>query len=140
MAELGAPMLALASATFSTAVNDAGRAAEQLQTVAERAARGEPTKQIETATLVPSADRGVGRRFAVDEHAFNPVRARVRAGTWFSFVNNGQVPHTIAALDGAWTAGTLKMAETGYVKIDKPATYRYACKEHPWAVGELTIE
>jgi plastocyanin len=105
-----------------------------------RAGRSEPTKQIETATLVPSADRGVGRRFAVDEHAFNPLRARVQAGAWFSFVNNGQVPHTISALDGSWTAGTLKMGETGYVKIDKPGTYRYACKEHPWAVAEVTVE
>ena len=33
---------------------------------------GEETSQIETATLVQSADRGVGRRYAVDEHAFNP--------------------------------------------------------------------
>jgi 3-dehydroshikimate dehydratase len=39
MAKIDAPMLALASTTFSAAVNDAERAAEHLQTVAERAAR-----------------------------------------------------------------------------------------------------
>jgi alcohol dehydrogenase (cytochrome c) len=103
-------------------------------------AQGEPTDQIETATQVQSADRGVGRRFAMDEHAFNPVRARVQAGTWLMFINNGQITHTIMALDGSWTTGPLKAAETGYVKIDKPGTYRYACKEHPWAVGELTVQ
>ena len=34
---------------------------------------------------------------------------------------------------------TLKAAETGYVKITKPGPSRYACKEHPWAVGELIV-
>ena len=36
-------------------------------------------------------------------------------------------------------AGTLKQAESNQVKFDKPGTYRYSCKEHPWAVGELTV-
>jgi alcohol dehydrogenase (cytochrome c) len=104
------------------------------------AAAGQPTDTIETATLVQSADRGVGARFAVDEHAFNPTRARVEAGKWISFVNNGQVTHTIAALDGSWTTAPIKAAETGFVKITKPGASRYACKEHPWAVGELIVQ
>lgn len=99
----------------------------------------EPTDQIETASLVQSADRGVGARYAFDEHAFNPLRARVQAGTYFSFVNNGQMTHTVAALDGSFTTPPIRMAETAYVKIDKPGTYRYACKDHPWAVGEITV-
>jgi alcohol dehydrogenase (cytochrome c) len=98
------------------------------------------TSEIETATLVQSADRGVGRRYAVDEHAFNPPRARARAGTVVRFVNNGLIAHTVTAADRSWTTGTLALAETGYVRFDKPGTYRYACVEHPWAIGELTIE
>jgi alcohol dehydrogenase (cytochrome c) len=101
---------------------------------------GEQTSQIETATLVQSADRGVGRRYALDEHAFNPVRARVKAGTYVTFMNNGQLTHTIAAQDGGWTTGLLKTAESANVKFDKPGTFRYSCKEHPWAIGELTVE
>ena len=37
------------------------------------------TNEIMTSTLVQSAERGVGNRFAVDEHAFNPPRVRVPA-------------------------------------------------------------
>jgi plastocyanin len=102
--------------------------------------RAEETNEIETATLVRSADRGVGSRFAVDEHAFNPVRARAKANQWITFINNGAITHTIAALDGSFNTPTLKMAESASVRVAKPGTYRYACKEHPWAVGELTIE
>ena len=93
-----------------------------------------------TATLVQSADRGVGSRYAIDEHTFNPIRARVKADRWLTFVNNGSEAHTIAALDGSFTVQTLKTAESDSVKLLRPGTVRYACKEHPWAVGELTVE
>ena len=107
--------------------------------ITNRGPQSEPASMIETATLVQSADRGVGRRFAIDEHAFNPVRARIKAGDYITFMNNGSIPHTVTGLDGSWTAGTLKQAESNQVKFDKPGTYRYSCKEHPWAVGELTV-
>jgi len=107
--------------------------------VTNRGPQAEPAAMIETATLVQSADRGVGRRFALDEHAFNPVRARIKAGDYITFMNNGTITHTITGLDGSWTAGSLKTAESNQVKFDKAGTYRYACKEHPWAVGELTV-
>jgi len=101
---------------------------------------GRQTDEIETATLVQSAERGVGNRYALDEHAFNPARARVKAGTRVSFVNNGRLTHTIVAQDGSWTAGTLKMAQSGFVTFNKPGTLLYQCKEHPWAMGQVTVE
>jgi quinohemoprotein ethanol dehydrogenase len=101
---------------------------------------GEDADQIETATLVLSADRGVGRRYALDEHAFNPWRARVKAGAWVTFINNGRESHTVGAADGSWTTGRLGSAESGFVKFDEPGTFRYVCTEHPWAVGELIVD
>src|SRR5439155_18456064 len=53
-----------------------------------RGAAGQETDEIETASLVQTADRGVGHRYAMDEHAFNPTRARVKVGTRVTFVNN----------------------------------------------------
>jgi alcohol dehydrogenase (cytochrome c) len=103
-------------------------------------AGGDTTDKIETATLVPSADRGVGSRYAFDEHAFNPVRARVKAGTTVAFINNGVMTHTVTAQDAAWTTGPLTIGETGYVRFDKPGTFTYICKDHPWAIGQLTVE
>ncbi len=108
--------------------------------VTSRRSGGEETNQIETATLVQSADRGVGRRYVVDEHAFNPVRARVRIGTYVTFMNNGALTHTLSGPDGTWTTGPLKSAESMSLKFDKAGTFRYSCKEHPWAIGELTVQ
>ena len=81
-----------------------------------------------------------GNRSALDEHAFNPVRARVAAGTRVQFLNNGELPHTVAARDGSWKLDTLEPAEWFYATFDQPGTFLYHCTDHPWAIGEITVE
>ena len=100
------------------------------------------TDMVETATLVenPIAWSVGGRRSAINEHAFNPVRALVTAGARVRFVNNGEMAHTIAARDGSWTTDTLAPAMSGYVAFDEPGTFLYHCTDHPWAIGEVTVE
>ena len=105
-----------------------------------RRATGRETNQVQTTTLVQSAERGVGLRYAVDEHAFNPSQIRVAAGTTVTFTNSGRLTHTITAVDGSWAAGQLKMAQSGYVPFDEPGTYTYHCEDHPWAMGQVFVE
>ena len=57
MAELGAPMIALPSAAFLTAAADTGRATEQLQRVAERAARRNLRVAVEADSNSPAMHR-----------------------------------------------------------------------------------
>ena len=56
------------------------------------------------------------------------------------FINNGEMSHTIAARDGSWSTGTLPPALMGYVTFDEPGTFLYHCTDHPWAIGEVTVE
>jgi 4-hydroxyphenylpyruvate dioxygenase len=70
MAQLGVPMLALISATFP-AVKDAGRAAERLQTVAERAARRNLRVAIEQTSDGQTA-RSTRDAWALVEEAKHP--------------------------------------------------------------------
>ena len=100
------------------------------------------TDTVETATLVenPIAWSVGGRRNAINEHAFNPVRALVRVGARLRFVNNGETSHTIAARDGSWSTGLLAPAMSAYVTFDEPGTFLYHSVEHPWAIGEITVE
>ena len=99
------------------------------------------TNLIEIATLVenPSWSTG-GTRNALDEHAFNPLRAKVAVGTRVQFLNNGKIPHTVEAQDDSWTTGTLEPATWAYVAFDEPGTFRFHCTDHPWAIGEVTVE
>ncbi|HXX44245.1 MAG TPA: PQQ-binding-like beta-propeller repeat protein [Candidatus Acidoferrales bacterium] len=97
------------------------------------------TADIETTTL--ARDMGLsGAHFLSDEYAFNPYRARVKAGTTVSWRNNGTMTHTIVAVDGSWTTGPLQPLDIGQVKFDKPGTYDYICKDHPWVYGQIIVE
>jgi len=97
------------------------------------------TSQIETASL--ARDNGfTGFRYFTDEYAFAPYRARVKAGTLVTWRNNGRMVHTMVAEDGSWTTGPLQTGDVGGVMFDKPGTYTYICKEHPWAYGQLIVE
>ena len=107
---------------------------------AGRRSAGRETSEIMTSTLVRSAERGVGFRYAVDEHAFNPPRARVGAGTIVTFVNSGDITHTITAQDASWTTGPLLRAQSGYVRMERAGTFTYHCEDHPWAMGQITVE
>ena len=100
------------------------------------------TDMVETATLVenPISWSVGGRRNAINEHAFNPLRALVTAGTRVRFVNNGEMAHTVSARDGSWSTGTLGPAMWEHVTFDEPGVFLYHCTDHPWAIGEITVE
>jgi len=97
------------------------------------------TDHIETASLMRDVGVLGGQRYAIDEHTFNPTRARVEVGTRVKWMNNGRMPHTIVAQDGSWAKRTIGPAEEDSVLFEKPGTYVYICKEHPWTIGQLIV-
>ena len=103
-------------------------------------APGRAANEVMTSSLVQSAERGVGLRYAVDEHAFTPSQIRVRAGTVVTFVNSGAMIHTVTSKDVSWTTGPLKEAESGYVRFENAGVFTYECEEHPWAMGQVFVD
>ncbi|MDE0830989.1 MAG: hypothetical protein OSB03_17485, partial [Vicinamibacterales bacterium] len=98
------------------------------------------TRAIETATLIENPSWSIGgRRYAIREHDFSPVRAQVVVGVPVRVLNNGEMAHTIAARDASWTTETLEPAGWEFVTFDEPGTFLYHCVEHPWAIGEVTV-
>ena len=98
------------------------------------------TDEIETTSLDRDSNQPVGgSRYYIDEYKFNPMRARTKTGTRVTWVNNGKMIHTIAALDGSWTTGKISPAQNGYVTFDRPGSYTYICKDHPWVYGQLIV-
>ena len=98
------------------------------------------TDTIETATLIEGVGNLGGQRYGFDEHRFNPVRALVTTGARVRFVNNGEIAHTIAARDGSWSTATLEPASSAYITLDDAGTFLYHCTDHPWAIGQITVE
>jgi quinohemoprotein ethanol dehydrogenase len=96
------------------------------------------TSKIETTALA-TASEGPGARYFIDEEAFHPYRARVKAGAQVLFVNNGDKPHEAVALDGSWGTGLLRPTQVAYVSFNEPGRYTYICKNHPWAHAEIIV-
>ena len=72
-------------------------------------------------------------------HEISPLKARVKVGSDVTFNNSGVETHTFVADDGSWTTGPLLPRQTAVVTFDKPGSYLYHCKEHPWAYGFITV-
>ena len=96
------------------------------------------TNKIEIASYVRDSSNG-GTRMYVDEHAFNPYRVRVKAGSTVRWVNNGRITHTIAAEDGSWTTARLSPLEAAAHIFNLPGEYTYVCKDHPWAKAQIIV-
>ena len=97
------------------------------------------TNQIETMTLDHVTLWQTGVRYYIDQFEFNPYRARVKVGSRVTWVNNGNLVHTIIAQDGSWTTQRITPSDEGSVTFDKAGTYTYISKEHPWMYGQLIV-
>ena len=75
-----------------------------------------------------------------NDYDVTPVRVRVKAGTAVAWINQSKLAHTIVARDGSWTTGVIPEGASGSVTIARPGTYEYSCKEHPWSIGQLTVQ
>jgi plastocyanin len=94
---------------------------------------------IETSMAVK--DNGLtGEHVIQDEYEFNPFRTKVKVGTQVTWRNNGVLDHTVEAVDGSWSTGTLHPLDIGKHTFDKPGSYAYHTKEFPWQYGEIIVE
>jgi len=75
-----------------------------------------------------------------DEYVFQPMRIKVKTGAKVTWTNNGKVPHAASAQDGSWTTGEVAPGQSATVGFDKPGTYTYVCKDHPWSYGQIIVE
>jgi plastocyanin len=76
----------------------------------------------------------------MNEYDVTPPRVRIKAGSTLTFVNKTSLIHLIEARDGSWHTDALKPGESGSVTVMKPGVYEYICHDHPWTIGQLTVE
>jgi plastocyanin len=65
---------------------------------------------------------------------------RVSAGTTITWTNDGDIPHTATAQNGAWDTGELAGGQSASITMDQPGTYNYSCIPHPWMYGQVVVQ
>ena len=70
---------------------------------------------------------------------YAPGTQRVQPGTWITWSNAGQDPHTVTAVDGSFDSGNLDPSEGFSWFFADPGTFPYVCTLHPWMTGKVIV-
>jgi plastocyanin len=85
------------------------------------------------AQAAPAADAAV----EIDQFAFTPQRITVKAGTTVTWINEDDVPHTVAS---SFKSKALDTGDKFSFTFTTPGTYAYFCSVHPHMTGAVVVE
>jgi alcohol dehydrogenase (cytochrome c) len=74
------------------------------------------------------------------EYSFAPQIVRLTVGSSVRWTNDGGLPHTATAQNGAWDTGELSPGQSNSITLDRPGIYAYSCIPHPWMFGQVIVE
>jgi plastocyanin len=95
----------------------------------------ETTAPVESTTPAPNSTTTVD----ISDNAFNPAQLNVAPGTTVTFVNNGTVPHTATADNGAFDTGELQPGYSMDIFLEGSGTVPYHCELHPEMQGSIVV-
>jgi plastocyanin len=93
------------------------------------------TDQPEPSPAPPPSSVGVD----MVDNAYAPAAIEVRVGDSITWVNRGQLPHTVTARDGSFDSGFLMTNESWTMRFDQVGTVEYFCIIHPEMVGTISV-
>ena len=86
--------------------------------------------------LVQAAETEVN----IDQFTFYPQRITVKAGTTVTWINEDDVPHTVASSIKFFKSKALDTADKFSFTFTTPGTYAYICSVHPYMTGAVVVE
>lgn len=79
---------------------------------------------------------GEGTTVVMQDSCFAGTAHFVPGGTAITVDNEGQLPHTLTAVDGSFDTGSVQPGTSAEVIVDEPGVYRVFCSLHGTAQGE----
>jgi plastocyanin len=76
----------------------------------------------------------------IDNFTFNPERITVAPGTTVTWLNEGDIPHTIASSTKLFKSKALDTDDSFSFTFTSPGTYAYFCSLHPHMKGTIVVE
>ena len=76
----------------------------------------------------------------IDQFAFAPQRVTVKAGTTVTWINDDDIPHTIASSSKSFKSNALDTKDKFSFTFTTPGTYEYFCSLHPHMTGTIVVE
>ena len=92
------------------------------------------------ATLPAASARAPETEVKIDNFAFAPHRAVVKAGTTVTWINEDDIPHTIASSTKLFKSNALDTKDKFSFTFTTAGAYEYFCSLHPHMTGTIVVE
>ena len=93
------------------------------------------------ATALPAASAHVAEtEVKIDNFAFAPQRVVVKAGTTVTWINDEDIPHTVASSAKLFKSNALDTKDKFSFTFTTPGAYEYFCSLHPHMTGTVVVE
>jgi len=92
------------------------------------------------AASARAAETEVKIEVKIDNFTFVPQRATVKAGTIVTWINDDDIPHTVASSTKLFKSKTLDTEDKFSFTFTTPGFYEYFCSLHPHMTGTVVVE
>ena len=93
------------------------------------------------ATALPAASAHVAEtEVKIDNFAFAPQRVTVKAGTTVTWINDDDIPHTVASSAKLFKSNALDTKDKFSFTFTTAGAYEYFCSLHPHMTGTIVVE
>jgi plastocyanin len=84
--------------------------------------------------------QAIDTQVKIDDFAFAPQRITVKAGTTVTWINDDDIPHTVASSSKFFKSKALDTEDKFSFTFTTPGTYEYFCSLHPHMTGAIVVE
>ena len=75
----------------------------------------------------------------IKEFMFGPKDLNVAVGTKVTWVNDDEIPHTVAETHKVFRSGALDTNDSFSWVFNTPGEYEYFCALHPQMIGKIVV-
>jgi plastocyanin len=91
------------------------------------------------ATFPAASAQAADIEVKIDSFAFAPQRVVVKAGTTVTWINDDDIPHTVASSTKVFKSSALDNKDKYSFTFTTPGTYEYFCSLHPHMTGSIVV-
>jgi amicyanin len=95
---------------------------------------------VAAATFAARSAPATDAEVDIDQFTSYPQRITVKAGTTVTWINEDDVPHTVASSGKVFKSKALDTADKFSFTFTTPGTYDYFCSLHPHMTGAVVVE
>jgi len=96
---------------------------------------------LAAAVVLPAAAaQTANTEVKIDNFTFAPQRLVVNAGTTVTWINDDDIPHTVASSTKLFKSKALDTSDKFSFTFTTPGVYEYFCSLHPHMTGAIVVE